>query len=267
MLTSLYYDMLIRHRYDVASMPLNFLAVEPNSTIVLTAVGSPAAIALDYSTDGTTWSSYTIGTTITLANVGDRVFFRGNNSTFCQSTSNFYRFEMAGKIEAHGNINSLYDASCTSLIIPNHDYFFAFLFDACASLVTAPLLPATTLRNRCYYTMLRGTSIVEPPALPATRGISYCYQRMFMDCNELRRTPILPIKTFAYSGLYYAMFNGCAKLNYVHCALTTWPTTTNATVSWLADVANEGVFYCPESLDTSIRDANHIPTGWTVVTY
>lgn len=252
---------------DNQKIPLNFRAVQPGSTITLNKIGSPAEISLYYSFDGNYWIPYVIGQTITLQNIGDRVYFKGDNTTFSSSTSNFYRFSMTGKIEAYGNLNSLYDASCTSVVIPNDQYFFAFLFDGCDSLMKAPLMPATTLRNRCYYTMYRGTSIKYPPQLPARSLISYCYQRTFMNCIYLVSTPILLTESMAYSGCYYATFNGCSSLKYVHCNLISWPTTTNATASWLVNVAASGIFVCPSSLDTTIRDESHIPVGWEVRTF
>ena len=243
-------------------VPLNFVATEANSTVALTAVGSPSAISLQYSTDGTTWSSYTVGTTITLANVGDKVYFMGNNTTFSSSGSNYYHFVMAGTIEAYGNVNSLYDSTCKSVTLPRQDYFFAYLFYGCDALVRAPALPSTTLRTRCYSYMFYGTSIEEAPDLPG--GLkNYCYQRMFYGCPHLKRISITRT-TSSYSGPYMAMCEGCASLNYVYCTLTAWPTSTNATNNWLAGVAATGTFVCLSALDTTIRDASHVPVGWTV---
>jgi hypothetical protein len=252
-----------RHKwYDETRTPLNFVATEANSTVALTAVGSPTAISLQYSTDGTTWSSYTVGTTITLANIGDKVYFKGDNTTFSSSGTNHYTFAMIGTIEAYGNVNSLYDSTCESVTIPNQDYFFAYLFDGCDSLVRAPVLPSTTLRSRCYNYMFRETSIEEAPDLPGNLR-NYCYQRMFYGCLQLKRIKITR-STSSYSGTYMEICKNCTSLNYVYCAFTTWPATTNATSGWLEGVAAAGTFVCPSSLDTTIRDNSHVPEGWTV---
>lgn len=42
------------------------------------------------------------------------------------------------------------------------------MFRNCSSLVTAPQLPATTLKNLCYEKMFYGcTSLANPPELPS----------------------------------------------------------------------------------------------------
>ena len=57
---------------------LTFTALEANSTIYMEPRNSAPAITLEYSIDnGTTWNAFTVGsTTITLANIGDEVWFR-----------------------------------------------------------------------------------------------------------------------------------------------------------------------------------------------
>ena len=60
--------------------PLCFTAEQANSTVHLDKNGSPNAISLETSTDGSTWTAYewsgNTGNTLTLANVGDKVYFR-----------------------------------------------------------------------------------------------------------------------------------------------------------------------------------------------
>ena len=62
---------------------LCFTAEEANSTLHLDKVGSPNAISLETSMDGNTWTDYSwtnnTGDTLTLANVGDKVYFRAKN--------------------------------------------------------------------------------------------------------------------------------------------------------------------------------------------
>ena len=52
---------------------------------------------------------------------------------------------------------SLVDCSCVSLTIPS-DYCFNTLFSDCASLTSAPELPAKELFYGCYYEMFYGCS-------------------------------------------------------------------------------------------------------------
>ena len=55
---------------------LCFTANTAGSKAELDVVGTPADVTLQTSTDDTSWNDYTIATTITLANVSDKVYFR-----------------------------------------------------------------------------------------------------------------------------------------------------------------------------------------------
>ena len=167
---------------------LCFTAEQAGSTVAMAVTGTPTkGQAFEYSTDGTNWSVFTPGTTtITLANVGNKVYFRGDNITVSQSTSIRYRFVMSGKIAASGNIMSLLDKTCQSTTISN-SYCYYRMFDGCTSLTTAPALPATTLKSDCYSNMFNGcTSLTTAPVLPATTLANSCYYSMFYGCTSLQ---------------------------------------------------------------------------------
>ena len=62
---------------------------------------------MEYTTDGTTWNDFIVGTTtVTLANVGDKMAMRAKttNSTFATDNSNYNKFAMTGKIAASESI-------------------------------------------------------------------------------------------------------------------------------------------------------------------
>jgi len=150
---------------------LCFTAQEANATIAMTIMGSPAGTNFETSFDGTTWTAFIPGTTtITLINIGDYVYFRGNNPNGLTTDSrNYIRFVLTnGRIAASGNIMSLIDnGSCTCTTIPNSGCF-DHLFYNCTALTTAPKLPATTLTRYCYNSMFQGcTALTTAPALPA----------------------------------------------------------------------------------------------------
>ena len=192
---------------------LCFTAEEAGSTVAMAVKGTPTkGQAFETSTDGTNWSVFTPGTTkITLTNVGDKVYFRGDNTTVSESYRNYCQFVMSGKIAASGNIMSLLDKTCQSTTISN-DYCYRFMFWHCTSLATAPALPATTLASGCYSGMFCGcTSLITAPALPATTLISGCYDSMFNGCTSLTTAPALPATTLA-SSCYTGMFCGCTSL-------------------------------------------------------
>lgn len=252
-------DILIR-RSRVT--PLTLTALTAGSKVTLTKVGSPPAVSLQYSTGGA-WATYTIGTEITLASAGDYIKFRGGNSTFSTSTSNYYQFVMSGTIGASGNVMSLVDSTCKSLTIPG-DYCFLRLFYNCASLTTAPELPATTLATYCYREMFQGcTSLTTAPALPATTLATWCYSSMFYSCTSLTTAPALPATTLA-AQCYSYMFNGCTKLSSIEVSFTSWTQAGDQTGAWVGGVASSGTFTKPAALAEEYG-ANKIPTGWTVI--
>ena len=111
---------------------LCFTAEEANSTLHLDKVGSPEAISIETSKDGSNWSDYSwtdkTGDTLTLANVGDKVYMRAKNEnqTIGSSYSNYYQFKMTGKISASGNIQTLLKADGSRTDVPAYCYFNMF---------------------------------------------------------------------------------------------------------------------------------------------
>ena len=86
------------------------------------------------------------------------------------------------------------------------------MFYGCTSLTSAPVLPATTLDSNCYSYMFSGcTSLTEAPVLPATTLDYDCYSGMFFNCTNLKEAPSLPATTLA-SSCYLGMFSGCTSL-------------------------------------------------------
>ena len=135
----------------VACDALCFTAEEAGSTVKINANGSAPAVNLQTSTDGGSWTPYTVGNTITLANVGDIVYFKavGSNEKMASGISDYNNFVMTGTIAASGNVNSLLEedeetARTMSMVA---DCCYANLFYQCSSLTQAPELPATTLAD------------------------------------------------------------------------------------------------------------------------
>ena len=218
---------------------LCFTASQANSTVRLDKVGTPPTISLEYSTDKKNWTEYTwsgnTGATITLANIGDKVYFRGNNSVFSKSENDYYVFSFSYPTHASGNIMSLIDKTCESVTIPV-DYCFCSLFlngklteppklpalylrSSCYlkmfmknySLSIAPELPAMNMLDSCYKQMFESSSIKFAPELPATGLADNCYYSMFSDSYVIYAPRILPATTLANS-CYMLMFNNCRRL-------------------------------------------------------
>ena len=103
---------------------LCFTANTAGSTIQLHKTGSDL-VSLKYSLDNVNWNDYTIESVITLANTGDKVYFKGNNTRMYG-----HKFVMTGSIAASGNVMSLIDETCESLTInQGHCFVFTTNFD------------------------------------------------------------------------------------------------------------------------------------------
>ena len=187
---------------------LLFTAQETNSSVRL----GGRSLQLEYRTNtNVEWQNYTLGTTITLANIDDWVEMRNLGlQTLNNTISDYHQFAMTGKIAASGKIQYLLDK--TGELLSVSDYCYSYLFLGCTSLTTAPALPATTLADSCYLGMFLGcTSLTTAPNLPATTLADSCYKNMFYNCSNLTTAPNLPATTLADS-CYKIMFKGCTNL-------------------------------------------------------
>ena len=219
---------------------LCFTAMYGGITVRLDKNGNPPTISLEYSTDKRNWTEYTwsgnTGATITLAKGGDRVWWRGDNTTLANDYNNFHQFKISGSIEATGNIMSLLDRQLMKTNV--QPYCFSSLFHSLSYLNKAPKLPAKTLAKYCYKDMFYGcSSLTKAPELPATRMADYCYYSMFGGCSSLTKAPELPAKTLALN-CYNNMFGGCSSLR----EAPELPATT------LADACYYSMFYGCSSL-------------------
>ena len=196
---------------------LAFEAVEAGATVSLEIIGEVDAPSLEYSINKLDWTIYDFSNpqTITLKNVGDKVYWRNTGTTdkfSLPDDENFLHFNLgAKKIAASGNIMSLLDIYCEMDEMPDEAYFTR-LFDSDTLLVSAPELPATKLSPACYYLMFRLChSLKTAPELPATIMEPYCYFGMFAHCKSLKEAPALLAETLA-NDCYYEMFAGCSSL-------------------------------------------------------
>jgi hypothetical protein len=195
---------------------LCFTAEEDGSTIKISKTGSAPVVYLETSPTALegSWSDYTVGSTITLANVGDKVYFRAkqDNNAFATGTSNYNKFVMTGKIAASGNINALLKTDGSVDDLSTRDLCYYNMFEGCTSLTQAPELPAETLAFGCYAYMFQGcTSLTKAPELPAETLAERCYYYMFQGCTSLTQAPELPAETLT-ERCYYYMFDGCTSL-------------------------------------------------------
>lgn len=241
--------------------PLTFEAKVAGATVTFTAANS-MEINMQYSLDGIQWTTYTSGTAIILDDAGDKVMFKGTNTSLATnvpeiSSDAYSNFNCTGGCYIYGNIMSLLnedvEAYSTATSVPAYAFVGLFMnssidfhatkkfvlpartlayscyfsmFRGCTSLETVPELPAETLVNNCYADMFAGcTSLTTVPEnlLPATTLAEYCYDLMFANCTNLTAAPELKATTLARR-CYSGMFFGCTSLT----AAPVLPATTLA---------------------------------------
>ena len=208
-----------RKQEEKLKIPLCFEAVDAGSTIALKCKGNNLKTAtFQTSTDGQNWSDYTYETSITLANAGDRVYFKAkdDNASIVRAYNNYLQFtttQAAKKVNVSGNVMSLLAPEFSQMKSVG-SYCFYKLFCDCKNMSDCSnlTLPATTLASGCYGSMFKAcSSLTKSSALPATTLADYCYGSMFQDCTSLTQAPSLPATTLAI-GCYSYMFYDCTSL-------------------------------------------------------
>ena len=198
-----------------------------------------------YKVNGGSEQTITSGATgtITLAAVGDKVQFYGDNAAYATDTSDCSHIVCSADCYVYGNIMSLVkSAGFASETTLTDAYTFCRLFENNAH-----------IKNKTGYDLL----------LPATTLAEYCYVLMFSFCTSLTSAPELPATTLA-EYCYESMFRGCTSLNSVTC-LATDISASNCTHNWLNGVASSGTFTQAAGVDWSGKTGfDGIPSGWTV---
>lgn len=249
---------------------VRFSALQANSTVAMTAVGTPPSVNLETSVNGgASWTAFTPGsTTIRLSRVGDSVLFRSGasgNTRFASSASNYRKFSMTGSLTCSGNIMSLLSRSFVEKETIPTPYCFYGLFDGCAALKTLPDLPAQVLTSDCYGRMFRNCSaaLLSQTVLPAEEMKSGCYAEMFSGCQSLTDSPEILARNLAENGVA-GMFTGCTDLSSIKVHFTEW--TSGASGNWVSGVSAVGKFK-KEPILPKTTGVNNIPTDWEVIDY
>ena len=257
---------------------LCFTAEEPNVVVNMAKTGSVLSdVTIEASTDGVRWTAFDVdgGTTpITLASIGDHVFFRagasGNNRLggITTNSSNERIFSLTGKCGASGNIMSLLSASNPQYTLTSDNTFaFKGLFRNCGNLTTAPELPSTTVARNCYRAMfINCTGLTTAPSLPATTLEQSCYDNLFSGCSSLIKAPVLPATAAPPTYSYRSLFQNCSALREIETHATAW--SKSGLNNWVDGVAATGTFRCLTALgtdETITRGLSNCPVGWTVV--
>ena len=202
---------------DGTPMPLTFIAAEDASTISLTQVGvATLTDDYEYSLDGLTWNSYTIGDVVTLAHVGDFIQMRGENTATGESNSIYKQFVMTGKVYSSGDVTSLLNGIGGIIVIGSYGLYKLFLNDE--SLITPPQVPSSQVDSNGCCSMFDGCiNLVESPLLAAETLGSTAYASIFNGCLKIVKTGQVRAKVLA-TNCFRAMFQDCKKVKSYHFA-------------------------------------------------
>ena len=252
------------HDYSLDYLTFKVLT---GGTIVWKAFGSGYNRTIEYSINNGSWVPVTASTSPTSINVvaNDEVRFRGTNTTYAGSKSNYDGFDGGTAVfDIEGNIMSLvYGDNFVGSTALTGTYNFCSMFKQ-TNVISAEnlILPATSLTQYCYRAMFsKATTLEVAPALPATTLSMGCYYYMFEDC-AITEAPELTVQTLAQQ-CYYCMFTGCTSLSYIRCIATNI-SAGSALTNWVSAVAATGTFV-KASGTTWSTGASGIPTGWIVV--
>ena len=143
----------------------------------------------EYSTNGQTWTSWDITTTLSFGS-GTDLYIRGSNTRLALSGTNYTNFVFStnSPVYCYGSVMHLYDYTQDLATFPyNSDSRgLKYLFANC-------------------------TALVRPPSLPATGLIAYAYYYMFTNCTSLEFLPKLYNTDFP-SGCMDYMYDGCTLI-------------------------------------------------------
>ena len=181
-------------------IPTNWTLVKPTNAFRFTALaansgvslahqgaGTPAPLSLEYSTDGQTWSAYTLGESVSMPAEGDSAYFRAaaSNVFSTHGDNDYYQFSLSGQVRASGDATTLLEPAGN--VLSAHDNVFIKLFKSASALKDAAdqKLPSLSVGSGAYNRMFDGSGISAAPELPATALGANCYGNMFQGCRSL----------------------------------------------------------------------------------
>ena len=232
-----------------SAMPLTFEIISAGTITWERYAGSSTnSKTIQYKKNDGEWTSITsnTGSTKPYVNVvpGDIVVFKGNNNSY-YSTPGYNLFGGSAIFKAYGNILSLIygDNYQTETELPSGN-------------------TANTLKNfDSLFWKNSGITDASNIIMPQNTK-NTCYHRMFEDCYNLEKAPVLPAVTLEPYAYEY-MFANCSKLVYVKC-LATNISANSCTESWLNGVSPTGTFVKHPNMSSWSRGASGIPANWTV---
>ena len=184
-----------------AATPLCFTAEGSNASVALIHGNSAPSLSMEYSTDNSAWSSYTLGTKVTLANKGDKVYFRAVDVNPRTGNSNLYRWEE--NYNNYFNCNNVsVSGKLVSVLRKDMDESLTYTSEHCKykclfrnfksndpQIVSAkdlhlPNLSAFNAQD--FMGMFANSTLSAAPAFPQRCSASFeTFGYMFESCNKL----------------------------------------------------------------------------------
>lgn len=229
---SLYYTQATKRisPENIITQYITFTATSANSSVTLTQSGTEYGTwKFKYSTDNTTWSDYTVGTSITLSAIGKYVSFAGiDNYNGYQNNTSYKKFSTTGGVKVSGKLSGLYGQSGD--FAGPYAYYYLFYNNTKITSIRGLTAPACVIQTNALYGLFYGcTGIQEPLAsLPATRVETYGYAYMYYNCTGLTSNTQLPATTLG-SYAYAYMYRGCTNLE---TTVTSLPATSLPTYAY-----------------------------------
>ena len=203
--------------------PYVTMTAASKQTFVMKCAGNYTLPDLEYSVNNEPWQKVVaLGLVNFGGNLGSlRLRGKCPNGT-ATNDKEFSRIDFGNlnvKVNCFGDIRTLIDYTAYKTVATGNCRFIS-LFKGCSVLTSAPQLPATELKDYCYYSMFEGcTSLEKAPKLPAKELDNYCYESMFKGCTSLTKAPELRA-TKIMEGCYKSMFEDCKKLISVYMLAT-----------------------------------------------
>ena len=241
---------------------------------------SGTAKTISYKKNNGSWTNITSTTSGASINVnnGDIIKFKGSNTTYGTSSTDYNCFGGTATFNVYGNIMSLiggdtFDTLKTlsssytfyalfkdsniinadNLILPATTlsaYCYMYMFYGCTNLASATFdLPATTLTDYCYGGLFRGcTSITNgPDLLPATILTMCCYAYMYYGCTALTSCPKFAQASTTAGAVLYSTFEGCTSLTSTSNYNNVIQYANTKTYNWY--IANRTFYGCTSLTD------------------
>ncbi len=204
-------------------------------------------------------------------NPGEKYYFMfSDEKTFNEKTIKCNT--QNAKLAAGGDIRTLLDESGNVGEYPENAFRKLFYqLEALADISDLILCTKDTLLGKgCFESMFEGCKelkTVPIDLLPAKNLEESCYNKMFYNCSNLNKAPVLPAIKLKKQ-CYYSMFEECPNLSVIKFDFTAWDDSNESTTFFLPDKLNPGVtlvIYCSENLDTSSRGRSKIPENIPVI--